>query len=149
MKTRYKVLLAILALPAIGAVFQQPKSQNAQAEAQPQADPAPKPPASENHMDTNGQLTAEDFDAIEFAHRAIKERLRDPDSAIFDDQQSWMDHRVVIVHRQYGQPIFVCGRVNAKNGYGGYTGDQQYVVSVKSGAVQLDATNRDVDAVCG
>jgi hypothetical protein len=47
--------------------------------------------------------------------------LKDPESADFRD--------VVVVHK--GQWRTVCGEVNAKNGFGGYTGYSEFLGSVE------------------
>lgn len=47
----------------------------------------------------------------------IKSKLRDPDSAVFDQ---------VRVSRKSGHPI-ACGTVNSKNGFGGMTGAQRFI----------------------
>ena len=44
---------------------------------------------------------------------AVREILRDPDSAVFDNMHPHIDG--------------VCGEVNAKNGFGGYTGKTAFV----------------------
>lgn len=54
------------------------------------------------------------------AKELVKQRLRDPSSAEFTD---------IVVHE--GGPTtstIVCGRVNARNGFGGMTGAQRFVV---------------------
>lgn len=48
---------------------------------------------------------------------AIKRRLKDPDSAKFGD---------IIASLDDGD-LFICGFVNAKNSYGGYTGMQPFL----------------------
>jgi hypothetical protein len=54
------------------------------------------------------------------AEQAVKEQLRDPNSANFDIR----DLRFKIV----STGMLVCGTVNAKNGFGGYTGKQNWIV---------------------
>lgn len=49
----------------------------------------------------------------------IKARLRDPDSAEFKDSRFYSG----------GKTPVVCGRVNARDGFGGYTGFERYVAS--------------------
>jgi hypothetical protein len=63
-------------------------------------------------------------DLIAQARERVKEILKDPDSAKF---------RTEFV----GKDGAVCGFVNAKNSYGGYSGFERYVVSLES--VLLDS----------
>lgn len=52
---------------------------------------------------------------------AVRNRLKDPDSAVFRD---------VLFDKLYG---VACGKVNAKNGFGGYTGFSQFWVKLQDG----------------
>lgn len=54
---------------------------------------------------------------IVMAKNAIRERLRDPDSAQFRNVRFYSG----------GGTAVACGEVNAKNGFGGYTGYKQFV----------------------
>lgn len=51
------------------------------------------------------------------AQEAVRAKLRDPSSAQFG-------------YIRAGKPGVICGRVNAKNGMGGYAGSQQFVAVV-------------------
>ncbi len=53
------------------------------------------------------------------AKELVKQRLRDPGSAEFTDIQ---------VFAGSGRRPMVCGRVNARNGFGGMTGAQRFIV---------------------
>lgn len=55
---------------------------------------------------------------IETARSAVKQQLNDPGSADFRNEKVYHDVGGVVV----------CGEVNAKNGFGGYTGYNPYVV---------------------
>lgn len=57
------------------------------------------------------------------AKRALRAELKDPESAQFKD-----------VYANYTEEydVVACGRVNAKNGFGGYTGFKRFVSSGKS-----------------
>jgi hypothetical protein len=69
-----------------------------------------------------------DQEAIKAAENAIRAKLKDPESARFSD----MIRKTTANAR--GEPTdVVCGRVNAKNGFGGYTGftPAVYLVSRK------------------
>jgi hypothetical protein len=61
---------------------------------------------------------------IQEAHDAVRQKLKDPESARFkeDDLEVMPEQGVV------------CGKVNAKNGFGGYTGAQEYVYVRGQGA---------------
>lgn len=57
------------------------------------------------------------FNAIYDAKENVRELLKDPESADFSDVTTHVD----------GANIVVCGWVNAKNGYGGYTGREPFI----------------------
>lgn len=65
-------------------------------------------------------------DALE----AVRDRLRDPASAEFSD-----------VRRADPASFYVCGRVNARNGFGGMTGRQRFVAAGNLGYVEDDFEN--------
>ena len=52
------------------------------------------------------------------AKEGVKSILRDPESARFSSLRAY---------RQLGGQLVVCGYVNAKNGFGGYTGDEAFI----------------------
>lgn len=54
---------------------------------------------------------------IAAAHEFVRASLKDPESAQFTDDVTG--------------PGVVCGKVNAKNSFGGYVGPRQYVASVQ------------------
>jgi hypothetical protein len=58
-----------------------------------------------------------DDEVITRAQASVSENLRDPDSAQFSD----------MVALKNGRDTIVCGFVNAKNGYGGYTGRKRFI----------------------
>jgi hypothetical protein len=63
----------------------------------------------------------------EVAKMVVLKQLRDPDSARFGNINVYGDRKLK------GQTVNVaCGTVNSKNGFGGYTGAQQFVV-IKEG----------------
>src|SRR5260370_28700524 len=53
---------------------------------------------------------------------AVRPQLRDPQSAVFRDLSATNDRKIG------GSPagLVVCGYVNAKNGFGGYTGEKMF-----------------------
>src|SRR5258706_14786581 len=61
-----------------------------------------------------GSLAREDIKACTEAQEAVRAELRDPNSAHFES---------VVYHDGV-----VCGLVNAKNGYGGYSGNSRFIV---------------------
>lgn len=81
------------------------------------ADYGPKP--------ENPQSVAEEW---------IKERLIDPESARFDHLPLRQGYsRLMGAGTEFGW--VQCGTVNAKNRMGGYTGRQQYFVTIRNGVV--------------
>lgn len=77
----------------------------------------------ERRMDANLQYAAE---------QSVRAQLRDPESAQF---------RNVRVIRKPGSTA-VCGEVNARNGFGGYTGYQHFMSSGDLSVVHSDETAR-------
>lgn len=63
----------------------------------------------------------------------MKRMLRDPSSAQFEDVGAMID----------GDTLFVCGRLNAKNLYGGYVGFQPFYgrMAVSAGRPVFDLTS--------
>lgn len=61
------------------------------------------------------------------AKNAVKENLKDPESATF--------RKLFLVKNQKGEAV--CGEVNAKNSYGGYVGFQPFVSSGYSYGVSI------------
>jgi hypothetical protein len=59
------------------------------------------------------------------AHAAVKAQLRDPASALFDQEQP------ALLFPEQG---LACGRVNSKNGFGGYAGAEMYAYARSEGA---------------
>lgn len=55
----------------------------------------------------------------------VTQALKDPDSVKFKDA------KVLAVADPRGHRYFICGLVNAKNSYGGYTGFKQYIFEVE------------------
>lgn len=70
-----------------------------------------------------------DAELFQKAKTAIVATLKDPDSAKFSDL-----HRVNY-NGLMGPGEYICGKVNAKNIFGGYTGPQIIAYSVQSGNV--------------
>lgn len=78
----------------------------------------------------------------------VKEALKDPDSAKFSDLKAYG-------RESDPRSIDVCGRVNAKNSYGGYSGSAWFVVTrgevliYDSYAKGANANNSIVRVLCG
>jgi hypothetical protein len=71
---------------------------------------------------TPAQLTQAQIEAV---HAGVRRELRDPESARFG---------TIVAAQSSRGPLTVCGWVNAKNGFGGYTGDQPYFGVFRNGA---------------
>lgn len=115
-----KVLLGILALllfvvylNASSSDHQAKKTKNLTLKEGGEADDLRKKEKQEN-----ADKEIERHSLIASAKNALKERLREPDSAEFKN--------VIIVTYQDKLNV-VCGEVNAKNGFGGMTGFQPFV----------------------
>lgn len=65
---------------------------------------------------TSGQYVLSDMEKNAIM-KGVRARLKDPASAIFGG---------VVAKREASGFVYVCGSINAKNSYGGYTGDQPY-----------------------
>lgn len=71
--------------------------------------------------------------ASSVAEMAVRMVLRDPDSAKFGRTNSYADRKL------NGVPVKVaCGSVNAKNGFGGYTGNKNFVYVVSPPLISID-----------
>ncbi|HEV7694324.1 MAG TPA: hypothetical protein VGO52_26045 [Hyphomonadaceae bacterium] len=75
---------------------------------------AASPAAAQKYV---GSPSAKEIAYIENETKAVRDRLKDPKSAEFSK---------LFVSRKSGAPI-VCGYVNSKNGFGGFTGAQRFV----------------------
>ncbi len=78
---------------------------------------APEAVANNAAAAARSNIDAEDSRLRSDAKEAVRANLRDPGSAEFRD---------VVVVRKPGS-IAVCGEVNARNGFGGYTGFTQFM----------------------
>lgn len=115
MNRTMKLALVAVGLVVIGAwlapeLTPQQKAERAQARAEEKA-------ADEKLEADKAARRAEDdkkYAAIAAAKKAVIARLKDPDSAKFGK----------VVYRPDG---VVCGYVNAKNSFGGYTGEKAFI----------------------
>lgn len=85
---------------------------------------------------------------IAMVQAGVRSSLKDPASARFDRVQLWKAGQKDATH------IAVCGYVNAKNSFGGYTGDKPFVgvmdgrIFVVAGMGGSDLDSLSVLAVC-
>lgn len=111
---RNKTGIGCLGLIFLGGIFSFFISHGCHKETQP--DP---------QIDLKAQQRREDEDFIFYSQQEVTKRLRDPESAKFSN---------AIISRKTGSPI-VCGFVNSKNGFGGYTGAQRFISAGKTLAI--------------
>lgn len=83
--------------------------------------PPPRPALPQYEALTPTSLTKKQMDAVRVG---VRGKLKDPESARFGNMAAGADSKGFIT---------VCGWVNAKNSYGGYTGDQPYTGLLASG----------------
>jgi len=115
--TSQRALVAATPRPEVAAAqATAPKSATAQSQPEPQqppvvvqAQPTIQPPVIAQSKPDN--------DVLMRAQSATRNILKDPGSAQFSD----------LVTLQNGTDTVVCGFVNAKNGYGGYSGRQGFI----------------------
>ena len=101
----------------------------------PKPEPERRMTAAEKKAQQEKWLGAE---TIVAAERAVRGELKDPDAAQFRDVRANYTEEFGVV---------ACGRVNAKNEFGGYTGFRRFVSSGKS--VILEGRDNIVDAWAG
>ena len=108
-----------------------------QASEAPKLKPEPKRPmtAAEKKAQQEKWFGAE---TIVAAERAVRGELKDPDAAQFRDVRANYTEEFGVV---------ACGRVNAKNEFGGYTGFRRFVSGGKS--VILEGRDNVADAWVG
>jgi hypothetical protein len=69
---------------------------------------------------------------------AVRPMLRDPQSAIFRDLSATNDRKI----GKSPAGLVVCGYVNAKNGFGGYTGEKPFINFYGTKLVEIEPTPR-------
>lgn len=89
-------------------------------------EPAPEPVVSEAER-LKREMFLRDQTTEELGRRAVLAQLRDPSSARFGKSLGRL---------KYGKRV-ACGFVNAKNGFGGYTGETPWVMVVEDGIVMI------------
>lgn len=75
------------------------------------------PPTPASYYAETTEDTSNDLSWIVVMEDKVRGRLKDPSSAKFSNSR---------VYRAIGAPL-VCGDVNAKNSYGGYSGDKGFI----------------------
>lgn len=78
------------------------------------------------------------------AQRAVRAELKDPDSAKFRGIKPLRDERPGAGGKVNGY----CGWVNAKNSYGGYTGESYFIVSYPKRKVVIVPPELSSPALC-
>jgi hypothetical protein len=105
----------------------------------PDAGTATEDPAK---PDTVALREREDRQLMRNAETAMRDRLKDPESARFHD---------LVVARFSGAPV-VCGHVNAKNSFGGYSGKKAFVyvsgAPIGEDDLAADAFNQQWNRLC-
>lgn len=107
------ILICILGLVALAAFSPKPPLKSAEQIAQ-EAAQAKKQAEADAVRQKERDAEQVKYSAIAAGKAAIVKRLNDPESAKFGQ----------VVFRE---PGFVCGYVNAKNGFGGYTGEKGFI----------------------
>ena len=93
---------------------------------------APTPPAA---ADTGPAPTFQD--AVRLGEAEIRARLIDPDSAHIEWPYNFVSGSLKALLGKRRAGIFTCGRVNAKNRMGGYTGQSWFLIVENSGVVTM------------
>ncbi len=84
------------------------------------------------------KVTPKDDPVLANAKIAISKKLKDPNSATFGMMIRAMRPNV------RGEPTdTICGYVNAKNSYGGYTGEKPFVYFVQDGSANIASGGQD------
>jgi len=96
------------------------------------------PPTAAVVIPTPQASTPAASDVITRAQTSILETLRDPGSAQFSD----------MVALKNGRDTMVCGFVNAKNGYGGYTGRKRFIYSDGMHVSHMNVYDGQIAQVC-
>lgn len=87
--------------------------------------------SKENKKDDTPVNTDTSSSLVEIGQSAVLKTLKDPDSAKFG-------------YAYQGKDKFtLCGAVNAKNGYGGYTGETRFIYSLGNSNVTFDDGNQE------
>lgn len=68
--------------------------------------------------------------------KLVTEKLKDPNSAVFENEEYFVD-RLDVDGKLYLAGYKLCGRINAKNSYGGYSGSTPFlsILQIDDGGV--------------
>jgi len=91
-----------------------------------------KPVTSKNDWRTSRAFSQDVVEA------AVRPQLRDPQSAIFRDLSATNDRKI----GKSPAGLVICGYVNAKNGFGGYTGEKAFINFYGTRWVEIEPTPR-------
>jgi hypothetical protein len=105
--------------------------------ANPAITPANTPAATASMPPVN---TADDestfYKSMAVAKWKMKDVLKDPDSAKYEDVIGYL------YVTQKGEKLYIfCGKVNARNGFGGYNGYERFIATPAGGALETAATD--------
>ena len=91
--------------------------------------PAPPPPKLAAPVNPDDELRGISRFLIDKAKKAVRERLKDPESAKFKD---------VSTHKTPAGGLLVCGNVNSKNSFGGYVGFRPFMYATSGVVILLE-----------
>lgn len=75
---------------------------------------------SSDDTGSSGARKLDEYSARAVAAELVKPRLRDPNSAVFSN--------ITFKQETPTRSMIICGHVNSKNGFGGMTGPQRFVL---------------------
>ncbi len=92
----------------------------------------------EGISESTSDQRAREFAWIEKGKESVREKLKDPDSAQFED---------VFFNRGEDDLPITCGKVNSKNSFGGYNGFQRFLSAGSSELTYLEEQVQDFGVV--
>ena len=81
-----------------------------------------------SYQQSDGEDESQKYQWIYVGKKAVESILKDPDSARFS----------MVAPSKIGGIVVVCGNVNSKNSFGGYTGEQRFISGGKSDTTFLE-----------
>lgn len=117
---KIKITTAIILLSLVGC------NQNSGSNAA--TAPIPAPVTKEDAQ--KARLEAQEISIKELLTKIVKSRLKDPDSAKFEEVTVYTERLSFKSGTILISGGSICGRVNSKNSFGGYTGSKDFVASV-------------------
>jgi hypothetical protein len=103
----------IITTAMVGVIATMPEPPTSEVTASSAPQPAPPPKTEGDELDEAL------FSYPSFARKLLSDRLRDPQSAKITKLMAFMT----------GKRLTLCGMVNAKNGFGGYSGGEVFIIS--------------------